>query len=767
MSPTRSHFLGSCRTCRRRHVRCDRERPSCSKCRALGVACEGFSDDMCWVPYNEQNSDVTDGQPQGMRRHLYSEKSRLSMSLTLRDTLISGSIDATLAEIERESQGLEQAESTDVVVGPFSVLRFRPGSESETSQSQDQSQPLPAGEIVAESAGDSATSTFLPGPIASPAEMHGFGPVTPFTDPLRCMDDFLHWSDILDLEFNPTDFLSWPASSTLDTMDSPSLLFNLPLAQPDGAPSTTMPHPLPSEPAPNSQRHLSWTPNSHLNTDSSSQAASDVLADAPFLLKHLQENVAPLMVAMPLGRKSPWTMLNMPAAVVTLGDVTFLSAQNIRHARLANLYSILACSALHLTLQPSNNTDRPLEHWQRVTNQAFMRAKEQVQLSLKNELGPPTKAKYKDQMMALCALTEFTIMSGQPEHARCLLLDTERLVRLRGFVKRKISQKARLLHHVYTWHRIVGESTYVLHDYTPSKTFLYALQNDFKSSRSAAPEDPTSRRDSFMRLEINATDRDLNIDERKDKETSLKDIHLEDSRNFPETLYKQIYGIPETWLSLLSQTTRLANVMEMFRHARNTVPNLSFDAWDTLHRRGVRLEYMICSLNSNSRHSPNDSHDETDNPDNANNADADAKSPTPRTHLLRALNAALLIFFYRRIRNLHPQILQHHVDDVLTGLEEFRLALPPSEQIIGLGSIWPAFIAGCEAINSSRREAIVRWLDCAYASCRFPALEVAKEVMRGVWEGQYGGEKGVRARGEVCRTWVDVARQERVWPMLC
>ncbi|KAL2800253.1 fungal-specific transcription factor domain-containing protein [Aspergillus keveii] len=737
MAPTRSHFLGSCHTCRRRHVRCDRERPSCSKCRALGVACEGFSDDMCWVSYNEQDSDVTDGQRQGMRRHLYSEKSRLSMSLTLRDNLISDSIDATLAEIDRESQGLEQTESNDVV-------------------------PLPAGEVV-EITGD-PTNTFLPVPVA-PAEMQNFGSVTPLTDPLRCMDDFLHWSDILDVEFNPTDFLTWPASSTLDTINSTSLLFNTPFAEPNGAPSITIPHSLPSEPTPNSQRHLSWTPNSQLNADSSSQAASDVLADAPFLLKHLQENVAPLMVAMPLGRKSPWTMLNMPAAVVTLGDVTFLSAQNIRHARLANLYSLIACSALHLTLQPSNSTDRPLEHWQRVTNQAFLQAKEQVQLSLKNELGPPTKAKYKDQMMALCALTEFTIMSGQPEHARCLLLDTERLIRIRGFVKRKISQKARLLHHVYTWHRIVGESTYVLHDYTPSKTFLHALQNNFKSSRPAATEDPTSRRDSFMRLEINATDRDLNIDERKDKETSLKDIHLEDSRNFPETLYKQIYGIPETWLSLLSQTTRLANVMEMFRHARHTVPNLSFDAWDTLHRRSVRLEYMICSLNSNSRYSPNDTHDETDNPDN----DTNATSTTPRTHLLRALNAALLIFFYRRIRNLHLQILQHHVDDVLTGLEEFRLALPPSEQIIGLGSIWPAFIAGCEANGSTRREAVIRWLDSAYASCRFPALEVAKEVMRGVWKAQDGGGEGnsVRARGEVCRTWVDVAKEEKVWPMLC
>jgi hypothetical protein len=79
--------------------------------------------------------------------------------------------------------------------------------------------------------------------------------------------------------------------------------------------------------------------------------------------------------------------------------------------------SILAFLALHLTLQPSNNTDRPLEHWQRVTNQAFDQAKEQVQLSLKNELGPPTKTKYKDQMMAPCALANFTVW--YPTHCTC------------------------------------------------------------------------------------------------------------------------------------------------------------------------------------------------------------------------------------------------------------------------------------------------------------------------------------------------------------
>ncbi|KAL2839550.1 hypothetical protein BJX68DRAFT_258820 [Aspergillus pseudodeflectus] len=42
-------------------------------------------------------------------------------------------------------------------------------------------------------------------------------------------------------------------------MGSTPFLFNLPLAEPDGAPFITIPHSLPREPTPASQGHLSWT----------------------------------------------------------------------------------------------------------------------------------------------------------------------------------------------------------------------------------------------------------------------------------------------------------------------------------------------------------------------------------------------------------------------------------------------------------------------------------------------------------------------------
>lgn len=67
--PRRSHTLGGCRTCRRRHVKCDQKRPACENCHTLGLACEGFSDEVRWV--RSSGSARSEVGRHGTRRHLY------------------------------------------------------------------------------------------------------------------------------------------------------------------------------------------------------------------------------------------------------------------------------------------------------------------------------------------------------------------------------------------------------------------------------------------------------------------------------------------------------------------------------------------------------------------------------------------------------------------------------------------------------------------------------------------------------------------------
>jgi arginine metabolism regulation protein II len=336
------------------------------------------------------------------------------------------------------------------------------------------------------------------------------------------------------------------------------------------------------------------------------------------------------------------------------------------------------------------------------------------------------------------------------------MIDAARLMRLRGLPKRDISRKACVLHHIYTWIRIVGESTYVLHDYSPSTSFIEALNHCFQP-REDMPDYDNSRRsgldarlDDFLLLQPRQSDSDLDIDAPKEREVALHDIHLEDSRRWADTLYSEIYGIPETWLSLVSQTTRLANVMDTLVVSGGTRRFMNSEADEPLQRRATRLENMICSLKSDRSR--------------VSSAESVSEAGLPHAHMLRALNTALVIFFYRRIRNVHPSILQSHVDEVIAALRDFDLALV-QHKVSGPGPAWPAFMAGCEAMVPSKRDALLRWIEKGGAQCGFAVFGVAKDVMTAVWEEQDGYFRFNRSGGPL-PTWVDVLRQRKLWPML-
>ncbi|KAL4997459.1 fungal-specific transcription factor domain-containing protein [Aspergillus recurvatus] len=710
--PRRSHTLGACRTCRRRHVKCDQKRPACRTCRTLGVPCEGFANEVRWM--REGNQDDKVEEHNGTRRHLYTEQSRQSMSTSLSSNLVSGSISASLAEIDLKTRDAEHPPVGDIVIGPFGVLDFGQTESQNTQQTQEKAskQPEPDQE---------APHSPPPTGPAAVQETQEFPML--LNDSPSYIDDFLHWSDILGLSPEQPGFFQ-PSMLDLDMY----------LAGRD-------PEPFAADVEPGSMAILT-PPRSAMEMASTFLDAA-ALADAPFLFKHFNEKVVPQMVIMPLGDKSPWRILNLSAAMATYNDLTILGSQDISHARLANLYALLACSAVHLSMSHSSNDPA---HWQQAAGQMFEQSKDHMQKSLKLETREPKRAKYKDQLMAICCLIQYTVVSGQHQHARGFMVNAEYILRMRGLLKHRISQKSRLLHHVYTWLRLVGESTYVLHDYNPSSTFIEALNSNFQRPRGDAIADkftePNPRLDDFLRLEAHDADSDLNINEPKDEQTGLHDIHLQDSRSFSDTLYKEVYGIPETWLSLLSQTTRLANVMETFRIAQQSCRNTSLDAWETLHRRSVRLENLICSCDLSLARDPSRPHD----------------------HMLRALNAALVIFFYRRIRRVHPAIMAAHVDSVISSLTDFTAALP-HEHRTGPGAAWPVFIAGCEAITSQRRQAILAWLDNAISHWGPVGFSAAKDIMVNLWLKQ--DDHLERNRGEPMPTWTTSIREEGIWPLFC
>jgi arginine metabolism regulation protein II len=151
--------------------------------------------------------------------------------------------------------------------------------------------------------------------------------------------------------------------------------------------------------------------NTLQTTLASPEASVNILNDASFLLKIFQKHVVSQLTVLPLGKKAPWNILNIPAAIITLADLTVMESQDVSHARQANLFSLISCSAMYLSVTRSSRYDDliSISHWQQVANQAYLEAKNHMCVSLSEETEGPTKSKYKDQLMALCAMIESAV----------------------------------------------------------------------------------------------------------------------------------------------------------------------------------------------------------------------------------------------------------------------------------------------------------------------------------------------------------------------
>ena len=317
------------------------------------------------------------------------------MSTALGNGLVSGSIDASLEEIETKLQKASSLANNDVRVGPFSVLDLAP-----SSPRIDHSKTCNIAE--------KAIGPDLP-------EVPSNTPPTPNIQPLignlaAHSDDFLQWSDLFGLN---DDLYGITSNLSLDLVDCPDF--------------SAHPGLLESEDGTNNESLGTNLATIHeeacagsgtLLSSTTDQAPINILTEASFLLNIFQKHVVPRLTVIPLGKKSPWSMLNIPAAMVTLGHMTILESTDVNHAQKTNLYSLLACAAFYIAMTPSSGfvDISMIEYWRKLANQSYDEAKGHMRLSLSEETGGPAKAKYKEQLMAMFGMIESAVRN--PHNSR-------------------------------------------------------------------------------------------------------------------------------------------------------------------------------------------------------------------------------------------------------------------------------------------------------------------------------------------------------------
>ena len=438
--------------------------------------------------------------------------------------------------------------------------------------------------------------------------------------------------------------------------------------------------------------------------------SQDVAGMAPGVMRTLLDHYQTSMMGCftPLHHeKPPWKILHLPCAISAYGELSLLGDSN--NAKMTLLFAVLAMSAFnlkHLQTDPSE-----ADNWQSIAESYREKAKARLKLCLREQSEEKKKSKYKEVLMALTSMVTVCVVSGQMQEARCYLLDAERFIYMQSLKKPKQSRKVNMLHSIYLYLRIIEESTFTpVEDTQPHLIdHSYAMTSEAPSAICRYPSLWTDR------VKLGS---DMDFQDLEARLVSFPADHDE------PTMFEQIYGIPESLFRLISHATHLADEV---RRSRSAYPGgMSQD----LAQRAKIIEAKICNWK---------------NPYKllAEKQTLIVYGPAERSNkievrtdllynFLEAMHCALIIYFYRRVRDTNATALQHYVGKTIHHLLEHE----KKKNMYGDTSAyvaWPGFIAACEALDPVQREQISAFMFRAGQQSGVGSLFVAADVATKVW----------------------------------
>lgn len=447
-------------------------------------------------------------------------------------------------------------------------------------------------------------------------------------------------------------------------------------------------------------------------------ANDSVPQDAVILVKHYSTIVLTLLTPF-RHSKTPWHVLFVPHAKSCLAALTLGEA--LDHASLAAFYATISISAFSLGGVTPSNT------WLAQGNTYLNIAREHVRLMLRTAYCHPKAAKYKHVLIALLSMVQLAIVIGNRDQAECYFIEAEKFIRMKG-LNRKKSRKVRLLHHCYVFERMFHESVYLAGTNSPHRSHVRkAIES---SGATVYSQDSLS----FRLGDLN--DLESQMLRIKCREEGENDLHLQNPGFWPNTLYPEIFGIPEKYVFALSLVIRLGQWRDEAKH-ENAADALSLKEFLGRAKTVERYIKQLDQLNQDQNHGSTNQ--------------TEPSEPT-LDNLIQAMQHALSIYFYRRIYDVEHDLLQKHVIGVRDCL--FRSEAEGAGTMHGSARLlWPAFIAACEAEDPEVQETFTTWFHNSASRSGLRYFDNAKASIQRVWN-EKRNVNGPRA------TWVDLMQEE-------
>ncbi|KAF4784875.1 hypothetical protein HER10_EVM0000003 [Colletotrichum scovillei] len=665
----RSRTFTGCRTCRSRHLKCDEARPVCSSCRRLNLVCEGYDGQLLWVPDPLCSAEQKHAHRGTSYRYpLFTEEERKTMSVEIVTSMGRQSAGDIVLDLDEKSVHADDAH----VAGPFGVFRAFDGS---TDSASSPLQPSVSGSSPNTSPSDALPET-MDGELDEDIE-------DVVIEPWSVDDSSL----ALEPYFLPGPFDNFSTEGMINNMGQPWM------HEDPTSPSTdeqTLPisHKLPT-PLTNNMPGIEPCLPSH--------AAS--------LLRYYKTMESSSSVKGM--RISPWQLWLLPCALETFAELSLWNTTS--HTRHSILCTLLAKSAFHMHQSSKKESQKSTTQWLDIGQNYQKSAQTHLKMALRGESDEPSQAKYNEILMAILATAMVSVLYNGSRAVKIFLLDAERLIRLRGLAMPK-SFNIRVLHHVYTHLRVIAESTDI------------AIESA-KSQAQAATEMAVSLRK--FRIAEDSLGADLDLSREKPAEVGYADIHLDVSGHWPVTMYPEIYGVPESLMTLLSQTISFANektkleAMAMYDHRISMA----------MSRHIKQLEQNIWSWSMGS----SDMQSGPSRPRELVTQETKLVDHPLIRSLTLAMHQALIIYFYRRVYNMSAMVIQDSVRKTLDFIQPC-LEETADDHDFATSIGWAAFIAACEATTPDLQERGLKVLQKIDSSGVIFGTDKPSVLAQSVWD---------------------------------
>ncbi|SMN22010.1 similar to Saccharomyces cerevisiae YML099C ARG81 Zinc-finger transcription factor of the Zn(2)-Cys(6) binuclear cluster domain type [Maudiozyma saulgeensis] len=463
-----------------------------------------------------------------------------------------------------------------------------------------------------------------------------------------------------------------------------------------------------------------------------------------FLLAYYYDKVADLMTVVSLPDRNPWKKLYFPRAISALGDIAGLGHTSNSRNCLLNALLAVACFNLKSKL-PKNSKEQTLflNLGIEFRTQATGFLKQCLSSTVKEE-------RYKDVLTAILSLNSIDVVWGTMSDCQQHLDLGEKFIEYRMERRPKLSEKAKTLHRIFSFLKLIQDSTAL--DKVISDEIVFSVTSPHNQDTGNINGNATNQTeiqqppDGQFKESLNKKDGKIRIEFVKnnvlehssDDSAGISPPIFENltSNSFSHTKsslttkmdivdIETLYGLPNSLILLFSDCVRIVRHTKYYNMKYIPVPRQFIDATQKFEKRLMKWKPEWEFF---------------ENPSNNGEKKFINETIEALYHHTMSFYNGLIIYYFSMARDLSNNFLQQYVGNVLDSLRKMNILIE-SKKVKIVPLIWQGFIAGCASMTEDEQNEFRKWA-AKLAESGMGSYWGARQVMFEVWRRRKAGVHG-------------------------